>query len=232
MSDSVQKGSAWVQLIVGISVFFAIALVFHLLQIKKRQEGNRAKALANAKSIAAALMSFKSEYGAYPCDGTRKTLEADGHDYRPPGNDANAYLAQLVASAMIDSETAFQIPGGIIAEAKYGDSIMGSAEKLLEVGENHFACIMAPNGRPLTDTSSFTPLILATIKSPGPEPIFDGGPYGNMFIKGLADGSSETGDLDENGHAISKGRDSFIQSGPGSLFGKDTPVLKYPLGLQ
>ncbi|MDA7656676.1 hypothetical protein N8621_03470 [Akkermansiaceae bacterium] len=38
--------------------------------------------------------------------------------------------------------------------------------------------------------------------------------------------------LDKNGHALCPRGGKLFQTGLNSLFGKDTPVLKYPLGLE
>jgi len=77
----------------------------------RRHEGDRTKTLANAKSVVAGLLIFKSDNGVYPCDATRKILENDGIDFLPLGKDANAYLAQLVATNTINSEKSFFVPG-------------------------------------------------------------------------------------------------------------------------
>lgn len=89
---------------------------------------------------------------------------------------------------------------------------------------------MAPDEKPLTNTSSGTPLVLAPVKEEGTsEPIFNKEPYGHKFVAGLADGSATAGKLDKNGHALCPRGGSLFQSGPDSLFGNDTPVVKYPI---
>ncbi len=229
MSYSHQKGFSWVQLIVCIFVIFIVAGILAPPRIKKARAGDRTKALSNAKTLAAGLMAFKAEYGAYPFDGTRKQLEKEGVNHLPQGDSANAYFAQLLASGILESEKLFF--GFGMTNFREGDDVMDSTVKILDTGENGFAYIMAPDGKPLTDTRSFTPLLLAPIKTSGPEPIFDPGPYGGKFVMGLADGSSSARDIDENGHAVTEGRDNFFQAGRDSLFGSDIPVVKYPLGL-
>lgn len=195
-----------------------------------RKAGDRAKALANSKSIVGGLISFKSDWGEYPCERTKQKLIGEGIDFLPPGTSANAYFAQLVANEDILSEKVFFAPG--VVSTREGDSIKGSARFLLQAGENSFAYVMAPNEKPLTNISSRTPLVLAPVKEKGTsEPIFNREPYGNKFLMGLADGSATTGDLDKNGHAMLQGGGSLFRSGPDSLFDKDTPVVKYPLGL-
>ncbi len=233
MSYSHQKGFSWLGIFFFLAVFVALVLVLLPLGFHRGHCGDRRKALANTKSIAAALMSFKQEMGAYPCDRTRKILEEKEINYLPEGDSSNAYFAQLLAAYAIDSETAFFAPGGVVG-AKEGDNIMGSADKILERGENGFAYIMASDGKPLTDTSADTPLILAPVidQRGGAEPRFDPEPYDGKFVCGLADGSARAGEIDEDGHAISKGRESYFQTGSDSLFGNETPIVKYPLGLQ
>ncbi len=241
-SYSLQKGLGWPDVLFGLLVFVAAILIFLPLIFRSSPGGERTKALANAKSVVGGLLAFKSEYGAYPCDATRAILEEDpndqtledfhltrvGPDVLPSGTSANAYLAQLIASDTIDTEKVFFAPD--VPGTREGDGIMGSADKLLAPGENGFAYIMAPNGMPLTDTKSYTPLVLAPVKGPGEhEPVFDPKVYGGKLVYGLVDGSSSVVDIDEDGKAISLGRKSFFQRGRDSLFGTDTPVVKYPL---
>ena len=241
-SYSLQKGLGWPDVLFGLLVFVAAILIFLPLIFRSSPGEERTKALANAKSVVGGLISFKDNYGSYPCDETRIKLEGNPHDSSindplfldvgpnvlPSGTSANAYLAQLIASDMIDQERVFFAPG--VPGTREGDGIMGSADKLLAPGENGFAYIMAPDGMPLTDTKSYTPLVLAPVKGPGEhEPVFDPKVYGGKLVYGLVDGSSSVVDIDEDGKAISLGRKSFFQRGRDSLFGTDTPVVKYPL---
>ncbi|MDB2673870.1 hypothetical protein N9Y81_02850 [Akkermansiaceae bacterium] len=240
-SYTLHKGLGWPGILFGLLVFVAAILVFVPLFLRTSPGGDRTKALANAKSIVGGLLSFKSDYGVYPCDATRKKMEGDpdqpsphdplsllSTDVLPPGTSANAYLAQLIASDHVDTEKIFYAPG--VIGAKEGDNIVGSSDKLLEPGENCFAYIMAKGGDPLTDTRAYTPLVLAPVKARGEsEPIFDGGPYSDKFVMGLVDGSARTGEISKDGKALLKDGTSLFQTGPDSLFGKDTPVVKYPL---
>jgi prepilin-type N-terminal cleavage/methylation domain-containing protein len=226
------KGFTLVELLVVIAIIAVLAGIATPLILKAQKAGDRTKALANSKSVVGGLLSFKSDKGAYPCRSTRELLEDDGIDILPQGTDANAYLAQLVATDNIDTEKAFFAPG--VLGAKEGDNILGEAGegKLLARGENSFAYIMAEDEAPLTDTKSYTPLVIAPIKSGGDDPKFDGGPYGDKYVYGLVDGSSSAGDIAEDGTAKSAGRESFFQAGRDSLFGNDKPVVKLPTGIQ
>ncbi len=231
-SYSLKKGFSGLRVIVTSTIVgtaFLVALSF--LARDRPYYAGRTKALANAKSVVGGLLSFKSDYGNYPCHETRARLEQDGIDHLPSGTSANAYLAQLVATDHIDTEKAFFAPD--VAGAVEGDRIKGSPDRLLSPGENSFAYVMALDGKPLTDIRTNTPLILTpVIRNEETEPTFDPQPYYGTYVCGLFDGSSIVGEIDENGHAISTGRGSFFQTGPDSLFGKDTPILKYPLGLE
>ncbi len=154
-------------------------------------------------------------------------MEKDGTENLPAGKSANAYLAQLVASEIIGTEAAFFTPE---KGFKKGDDDTKTSKTLLAPGENGFAYVMAKGGKPLTDVSSFTPLILASIGKKGEgEPVFNADIYNGSFIKANADGSATIGKIDEKGHLISPGRKSFFQTGRDSLFGKDIPEIAYPL---
>lgn len=225
---SLKKGFNWGNALFLIIALILLAGIFTPVVLRSAYDQDKAKLLANTKSIAGALANFKSDLGSYPCDATREKLAKDGIKYLPSGTGANEYLAQLLVSEYLETEKAFFAPGmvGMVV----GDNIKGSSETLLSRGENSFAYVMAPEGKPLTDTNDFTPVILAPVKEiRDGEPIFDGGPYADKFVMGLADGSASAGGIDGNGQAISNGRESLIQTGPNSLFGNDTPVVKLPL---
>ncbi|MDF1712813.1 MAG: hypothetical protein P1U90_11290 [Akkermansiaceae bacterium] len=225
-SYSLQKGFSWVH---GLFLAVVLVVLMGLMQpmiLVKAKAGDRTKALANAKSVTGALLAFKADNGAFPCDATRGELAKEGFTNLPTGDSSNAYLTQLLTADAIDTTGPFAVAG-----TQFTKQNRWSKNDLAE-GTNGFAYLMAPNGAPLTDTRSFTPLILAGIVAQGSEPVFDKKVFGGKFVMGLVDGSSTAGDLDENGHAVSEARESFFQTGPDSLFGKDTPVLKYPLGLE
>jgi hypothetical protein len=225
-SYALQKGFSWVH---GLFLAVVLVVLMGLMQpmiLVKAKAGDRTKALANAKSVVGALLAFKADYGTFPCDATRGELAKEGFTNLPTGDSSNAYLTQLLTADAIDTTGPFAVAG-----TQFTKQNRWSKNDLAE-GTNGFAYLMAPNGAPLTDTRSFTPLILAGIVAQGSEPVFDKKVFGGKFVMGLVDGSSTAGDLDENGHAVSEARESFFQAGPDSLFGKDTPVLKYPLRLE
>lgn len=225
-----RKGFTLVELLVVISIIAVLAGIAVPLILRAQKEGKKIKAIANAKSVAAGLMSFKDERGGYPSASTREILEQDGIDYLPEGKSSNAYLAQLIVTNTIDSEKSFFADG--VLGAREGDDIKGSADKLLERGECGFSYIMAEDEKPLRDASSYTPLIIAPVREGGDNPTFDGDPFGDKYVMGLADGSASAGEIDEEGHAVSKGRETFFQTGRDSLFGNDKTELKLPLGAE
>ncbi|MEJ6719638.1 MAG: prepilin-type N-terminal cleavage/methylation domain-containing protein [Akkermansiaceae bacterium] len=223
------KGFTLVELLVVIAIIAVLAGIATPLILRAQKAGARTEALNNAKAIAGGLVSFKSDRGAYPCGYTRDALESDGFDNLPPGTDANAYLAQLIVTDVIDSEGYFYAAG--VKGATKGDDIKGTPDKLLARGENCFAYIMTENEEPLNDVSSITPLVIAAIKTGGENPTFDASPYADKYVYGAVDGSGKVGDVGKNGEAKSKGRDSLFQSGTDSLFGDEIPVIKVPTGL-
>jgi len=156
-------------------------------------------------------------------------LESEGFDNLPPGTDANAYLAQLITTEIIDSETYFFASG--VKGAVKGDDITGTSDKLLARGENGFSYIMTEDEEALSDVKTITPLVIAPIKRVGDNPTFDGNPYADQFVYGAVDGSGKLGKIGKEGQAMSKGRDSLFQTGTDSLFGDEIPVIKAPTGI-
>ena len=224
-----KKGFTLVELLVVIAIIAVLAGIATPLILKAQKAGARAEALNNAKAIAGGLVTFKTDKGAYPCDYTRENLESNGVDNLPEGTTANAYLAQLIVTETIDSETYFFASG--VKNTIKGDDIIGTSDKLLARGENGFAYIMAEDGEALSDVKSITPLVIAPLKKGGENPIFDDSPYANYYVYGAVDGSGKQAEVAKDGSAMSRGRDSLFQTGTDSLFGDDIPVLVEPAGL-
>lgn len=222
------KGFTLVELLVVIAIIAVLAGIGTPLILRARKAGDRTEAANNAKALAGGLNSFRQEKGSYPCQSTRELLVDDGVDNLPEGTDANAYLAQLIVTDIIDSEQYFFAPG-VRGTAK-GDDIKKPGE-LLKRGENGFAYIMTEDELPLGGDISITPIVIAPLKQSGENPTFDDSPYDGKFVYGAIDGSSKTGEISDKGIAKSKGRESLFEQGRDSLFGSDVPVIKAPTGL-
>jgi prepilin-type N-terminal cleavage/methylation domain-containing protein len=223
------KGFTLVELLVVIAIIAVLAGIATPLILRAQKAGARTEALNNAKAIAGGLVTFKVDKGSYPSAYTREQLISDGIDNLPPGTDANAYLAQLVVTEIIDSESYFYAAG--VKNAIKGDDIIGTPEKLLARGECGFAYIMTENEEALSDVKSITPLVIAPMKKGGENPIFDGNPYADYYVYGAVDGSGKQAAVGKEGQAVSKGRDSLFQTGTDSLFGDEIPVIKPPTGV-
>jgi hypothetical protein len=236
MGSSQQKGFGWPHVLFAILLFVVIGIIFTPIVLRESHLGDR-EVLNNAKAIASGLAAFREEYGTYPCAETREVLhKADkpileysyDESWIREADDANAYLAQLIVTDIIDDEVVFYASG--VKGAIKGDTIKGTADTLLSIGKNSFIYLMVKDQKPLTDISSMPPLVMAPIKAKGEIPVFDPGPYADKYIYGAVDGSGKVGDIDQNGRAKSKGRTNLFQTGPDSLFGDQVPVVKYPLG--
>lgn len=142
----------------------------------------------------------------------------NGIDKLPKGASANAYLAQLVVTRIIDSEKYFYAQGvhGIVK----GDDRTEPGE-LLKPGENGFAYVMFPQGKPPEDIPDETPLILTPVSAGGFVPGFDPAPYKERCVAGRADGTGVIVPIDDQGYAVEK---------DGTLLFNDTrnPLSKHP----
>lgn len=224
------KGFTLVELLVVIAIIAVLAGIATPLILRAQKAGARTEALNNAKAIAGGLLVFKQDKGSFPSAYTREQLENDGYDNLPEGTTSNAYLAQLIVTEIIDSETYF-FAGGVKNAIK-GDDITGTSDKLLARGECGFAYIMTENEEALSDTKTYTPLVIAPLKKNGENPIFDGNPYADYYVYAAVDGSGKQGKISKEGEAVSKGRKGgLFQTGADSLFGDDIPVIKAPAGM-
>jgi hypothetical protein len=226
MSDPPKKNLTWLHILFALILIVVLAGLSTPLISHESKAGARTEALNNAKAIAGGLITFKAEYGYYPSGATRQTLEAEGITNLPSGHTANAYLAQLVVTEIIDSETYFY---ALSPDIRKGDDIIGTPEKLLAPGENGFAYLMTLNGEPLSDVRSNTPLVIAPVSLVNGVPTFDPIPFADSYVYGAVDGSGKQGQISPTGQAMSKGRTHLFENNtPDSLFGDEVPVILFP----
>jgi prepilin-type N-terminal cleavage/methylation domain-containing protein len=221
------QGFSLLELLVVVAVVAALVGIGNPLFLRAGKNGNRSKALSNAKAIAGGLLVFRNENGTYPCAATRELLEEEAAENLPKGKDANAYLAQLIVTDAIDSEEPFFTPG--VPGMVKGDNIKRPGE-LLKKGENGFCYLMAKDELSLAGELSVTPLVITPLKKNGKTPTFDPAPYDGKYVYGTVDGAAHLGDISPKGVATSQGRTSLFEQGRDSLFGEDVPVLKAPTG--
>ena len=229
MREESKTRTNWKALLLLALILFVLAGIIRPQFEKAQIAGKRAKALSHSKAIAGGLITFKTDFGQYPCDATRDLLLKKGMAQLPLGSDANAYLAQLIVTDIIDSEARFYARK--MQHMFKGDNNISNAKEILSKGENGFAYIIAQNNKPLTDVKSITPLIIAPILTAGENPTFDPLPYQGYYVYGAVDGSGKQGKISPTGQALSKDRTHLFQTGPNSLFGSEIPVVKPPLGL-
>lgn len=222
------KGFTLVELLVVIAIIAVLAGIGTPLILRAQKQGALTEAGNNAKSIAGALNLFRQDKGSYPDISTQESLVEGGVDNLPEGNDANTFLAQLIVTGFIDTETTFYAKG-VKGVTEKGDDITRPGE-LLKRGENAFAYIMAEDDYALGGDKSVMPLVIAPLKRVGENPTFDPSPYGGKYVYGAVDGSSKQGEISDDGIAQSRGRKSLFELGRDSLFGSDTPVIKAPTG--
>ena len=70
MGSQNQKGFGWPHLIFTLVLIFVLASILTPLVIRRLHERTNPEALNNAKAIASGLVTFKEEYGTYPCPET------------------------------------------------------------------------------------------------------------------------------------------------------------------
>ena len=227
MSYSYSRGLSWpVLLFVIVLVLILGGIVSPLFFSRKMGPHDLAKAAKNAGSVSASLLEFKRQKGFYPDQRTREMLLDDGVTDLSEGDDANAYLSQLLAAKIIDNEEVFYTPNR--EGFQYGDNDTDFPD-LLSPGENGFAYIMAESGEALNGGSDSMPLILAPVIRGGRDPRFDSEPYGGRFVYGKADGSVSMGKIAEDGTPMPIDGVPLFETGPGTVWGDQVPVVKMPL---
>ncbi|MGC6466424.1 MAG: type II secretion system protein [Akkermansiaceae bacterium] len=229
--NTMRKGFTLVELLVVIAIIAVLAGLATPAILKAQKAAAKAQATNNAKEIGTALLDFVEQYGGYPSEDTKQQLVDEGAEVIPEGNDANAYLGQLLASGSVDSEKIFYVKG--VKGAREGDSIFSSPEKMLAKGENGFGYVMLEGDEPLHSPGSTVPIIVAPLSKGGSDPVFDPKPFAEQYIYLTPDGAVSGGKISKEGVPIAKGRGKggLFGGGKDSVFGEDIPDVKEPRGL-
>ena len=229
--NPMRKGFTLVELLVVIAIIAVLAGLATPAILKAQKAAAKAQATSNAKEIGSALIGFEDQYSGYPSESTKQQLIDEGTEVVPDGNDANAYLGQLLAAGSVDSEKIFYVKG--VKGSKEGDNIFSSPEKMLAQGENGFGYVMLEGNEPLSSPGSIVPVIVAPLKSGGSDPVFDDGPFAGQYIYLTPDGAVSGGKINKDGKPVAPGRGAggLFGGGKDSVFGDDIPDVKEPSGL-
>jgi len=220
-----------VELLVVIAIIAVLAGLATPAILKAKKNADKAKVINNARQIGMALGEFDNEYGSYPSEDTKEDLE-DSEIECPAGDDANAYLAQLIAAKFLDAEEVFFAKG--VRGTKLGDNDVSSPDEMLAKGENGFGYVMLADGEALSSSiaKSTTPVLVAPLIEGGTEPIFDPSPYNEKMVYFKADGSVTEARIKTDGKAGLKKGKTLFDIGEETMWGRYQPEVKEPTGLR
>lgn len=228
MSYSYSRGLSWpVLLFVVVLVFILVGLLWHPFFFSRTGRGYLTAATKNAGTLATALLEFRRQYDSYPDQETREMLLDSGGAYLTPDDDANAYLSQLIFTDLIDTRDVFYITNS--NGFHKSEREVTSQSYLLAPGENGFAYVMAEGGKSLAGMDVSIPVIVAPVSRGGRDPRFDPEVYNGHFVYGRVDGSVRQGKIADDGTPIPIDGVPLFQSGPGTVWGDQIPVVKMPL---
>ncbi len=227
-----RKGFTLVELLVVIAIIAVLAGLATPAILKTRKKADQSQTINNARQIGMALTSFSDLYDSYPSEETGLQLEEEGAEV-PGGDDANSLLAQLIIAGQTDSEEIFFAKG--VKNTRKGDGNTSTPDDILKERENGFGYVMLADSQALSSSygTSSTPLLVAPLKSGGPNPIFDENPYSGEYVY-LRNDSSVTTDIlsrDGEGRALLRGRGGLFDTGSKSVWGDDEPDVRSPKGL-
>ncbi len=204
-------GFALTGLILGYAGFAIMALAFLAgimvpVILSTQKNAARQEAIANAKSIGFALLSFEQDYGMLPCDASagevknrnRRTTLNLGH------TSSNDYFRQLIAAGCVDTEKSFYAR---IAACSKPDNRMDDDDALTK-GECGFSYIIGTKSK----SSPPQPMVVTPL-IPGTDR-FDPKPFGGKAIIVWTDGSSQFMPIDSNGHVLHQGENLLEPSHP------------------
>ena len=215
--------------LVGTIVLIALTSVATPNIFSALANARKARTINNAKQLGIALTEFDSQYGEFPSDVSGE-LFADEGIKLPKGDTANHFLAQLLASNILDSEQVFFVDG--LKRTKKADDNFETPETMLARGENGFGYVMLDDGTALNQThgSSEIPVLVAPLSKGGKLPTFQGKPFHGEGVVLRLDSSVGTNKINKKGELLSKktGKNIFL-NGQDTMWGTaDTPFVKEP----
>jgi len=223
------RGFTLIELLVVISIIAAIAGLTIPVVNGALSHADRTEAINNGKQLHNSLLQFEQDFGSLPSADVRESNPGVFAN-APSGDDANAYLAMLIASEILDSEKVFYAKGGS-QSAKEPDNIFDTTPRMLEAGENGFSYVMKNNNIPqkMSDKSG-RPLLVAALNTEKQEDgIFDREVYKGKAVIVHLDGSASIPRINQEGKAILKGTGkTAFDTGSGTLWGDTQPVIKRP----
>lgn len=151
-----RRGFTLVELLVVIAIIATLAGIATPVYIINIRSADYTKASLNVRQVGIALFNFDKEFGSYPDDQTRESLDPDAVLSTAGGS--NRYFSQLFAAGQIDQERPFYCKSSFTREPDN----KRSSGKLLEAGEVGFSYVMESAGKGLNSSvNSAIPLVLA-----------------------------------------------------------------------
>jgi len=201
-----------------IPLIFTLALISPLNAqfFGQKKKADLMEAINNAKQIGIALFEFDTDYGAFPSEQTKATVEENAGVTLPEDDkSSDSLFRQIFAAGITESERIFyaNIPG-----AKRGDQ--AEALKALGKGKNAFTYIAGLNSagniaRPIV----LCPVIPGTTK-------FDPKPFGGKALLLRIDQSVEVYEIEDDGTVLIAGKDILSKEHP--LWDGKQPDIRYP----
>jgi hypothetical protein len=175
------------------------------------KKAHRAEAVSNAKRIGLALITFREDYGSYPCGATAAMVRKYNPDTssRLGNKTANDFFRQMIATGMMDQEKPFY--ARTISSHKPDNVLTGP--KMLEKGEVGFAYVVSHAACREKDI----PIILTPLVKGKPLFDYEGAKKnfdGNKAVILWTDCSVTIETVNKHGRVILNGKDFFDPSQP------------------
>lgn len=190
-----------------ILILITTFLISRLPLLRAAKPAHKGQALKNLKEIGAALLDFEEQYGDYPSERTAALLKEKDRWSPSEQESANFYLAQLLASKSVDTETIFYLQNH--KGFRKGDDRFETADEALEKGENSFGYVMLTNRQTVHEKGATYPIVTAPLARGGTDPRFNDRPFDGHFIYLRNDTSAVSGKIAKDGKGEIKGRRPF-----------------------
>ena len=237
--SSKRSGFTLVELLVVISIIVALASIAYPAIMKFANQGNKVKALANAKQIFMAMKDFDDSFQSYPDDVTADQIENDIALKKVDaglltGATSNPYFRQLIATNKTDAESLFFIS----VETDKGDRTREPDKsiangKALTAGECAYGYIMRDRGDSTSGLSTRTkpssiPILITCVEEGGNglDATYSTKPFDGNVIVFRNDGGSSEVPLSNDGRS----NKVFPEDSQGRATAQDYKVLKPEFG--
>lgn len=198
-----------------------------ILRAKKRAD--QSVTTNNMRNLGVMLHAFEQDWGSYP-SGAVLAANPEAFPGVREGESSNALLSMLISGGYIDGEGLFAAPG-VSKPRRTPDDVISPPARMLEPGECGMGYVLLQGGRGMSSSDNGSrPLLVTPLDDGqgGPDPRFADRPFNGKAVYLRIDQAVKQNRIDEDGWVQLPDGTGLFETGPGTVWGDDSPDVRGP----